>query len=361
MINKKKNSILIRQIITLLLIITSNALCSRTTIKVYHLFEQVGSPTQKLKNSIIINFNDQGLMSDSTIYSHTTPLNRKYVYVSGDDGGLKLKHTYKKEMILSYLFNYNKTGKKISTTLIGSDNKVLWKEFLKYDSNENLVKKLKYDPSQATNPEMMVNPENTYEMTWAEIYKYDSSGAILERKELYNNYILSVTTFDIDSSKIAKKKSEYFDPSIIFQTTYFHNFKNQINHEISVDRFGKSLGSKMFEYDFMDRIIKSKIYNESGLIKHTLDIIYDDDNLKRLYYYSDSLLTRMPIKEVILNELHNKYIVIKLEGNEKVLEKEVYYYDKKNRISRIKIYDMVRKQKDNSDEIPIMLHTYEYD
>jgi len=352
---------LIKQIITLLLLISSGSLCSKTTIKVYHLFEQISIPTQELKNSIVINFNDRGLVSDSTIYSHTTPLNKKYVYVSGENEGLKLKHTFKKEMILSYLFNYNKAGKKISTTLIGSDNKILWKEFLKYDSNENLVKKLKYDPSKATNPEMMVNSENTYDMTWAEIYNYDSTGTILERKELYNNYILSITTFDIDSSKIAKKKSEYFDPSIIFQTTYFHNFKKQINHEISVDRFGKSLGSKMFEYDFMGRIIKTKIYNESGLIKHTLNTIYDDDNLKRLYYYTDSSLNRRLIKEVILNDLHNKYIEIKLEGNEKVLEKEVYYYDEKNRISRIKIYDMVRKEKDNNHEIPIMLHTYEYD
>ena len=45
----------------------------------------------------------------------------------------------------------------------------------------------------------------------------------------------------------------------------------------------------------------------------------------------------------------------------KILEKEVYYYDKKNRISSIKMYDMVRKEKNNNGEIPIMLHIYEYD
>lgn len=352
---------MIKQIITLLLIINSIALCSKTTIKVYHLFEQVGRPIQELKNSIIMNFNDRGLMSDSTIYSHTTPLNKKYVYVSGDDEGLKLEHTFKKEMILSYLFDYNKVGKRVSTTLIGSDSNILWIEFLKYDSDQKLIKKLKYDPSKATNPEMVIDSENTYEMTWAEIYNYDSTGTILERKEVYNNYILSITTFDIDSSKGAKKRSEYFDPSIIYQTTYFHNLKNQINHEISIDRFGKSLGSKLFEYDFMGRIVKSEIYNESGLVDYILSTTYDDDDLKRYYYYSDSSLKKTPIKEVILNDLHDKYIKIKLEGNEKILEKEVYYYDEKNRISRIKIYDMVRKGKGNNDEIPIMLHTYEYD
>lgn len=308
-----------------------------------------------------MNFNDRGLMSDSTIYSHTTPLNKKYVYVSGDDEGLKLEHTFKKEMILSYLFDYNKVGKRVSTTLIGSDSKILWIEFLKYDSDQKLIKKLKYDPSKATNPEMVIDSENTYEMTWAEIYNYDSTGTILERKEVYNNYILSITTFDIDSSKGAKKRSEYFDPSIIYQTTYFHNLKNQINHEISIDRFGKSLGSKLFEYDFMGRIVKSKIYNESGLVDYILNTTYDDDDLKKYYYHSDSSLKKTRIKEVILNDLHNKYIKIKLEGNEKILEKEVYYYDEKNRISRIKIYDMVRKGKGHNDEIPIMLHTYEYD
>ena len=295
----------------------SIAISSKTTIKVYHLFEQVGGPTQELKNSVVINFNDRGLMSDSTIYSHSTPLSQKYVYVLGDDEGLKLKHTFKKEMILSYLFKYNKKGKRVSTTLIGNNNEILWIEFLKYDSNENLIKRLKYDPSKAINPEMMMNSENLNEITWAEIYSYDSTGTTLEKKELYNNYVLSVTTFEIDSLKKANKKSEYFDPSVIFQTTYFHNNEKRINHEISVDRFGKSLGSKMFEYDFMGRITKKKIYDKSGLLNHTISTLYDDSNLKQFYYYSDSSITNLPIKEIVLNELHNKYIVIESEENEK--------------------------------------------
>ena len=109
------------------------------------------------------------------------------------------------------------------------------------------------------------------------------------------------------------------------------------------------------------RITKKKIYDKSGLLNHTISTLYDDNNLKQFYYYSDSSITNLPIKEIVLNELHNKYIVIESEENEKILEKEVYYYDKKNRISSIKLYDMVRKEKNNNGEIPIMLHIYEYD
>ena len=353
-------NIISRQLIILFLIVVANAHPSkRTTIKVYHYFEDTG--TQELRNSIVMNFNEVGLMIDSVIYSHTKPLGKKYIYVLGDDEGLKLKHTFKKEVILSYFFEYDSRNKKVSTTLIEGNEKVLWKEFLKYDNNGNLVKRLKYNPSEANNPEMMTSSQNSYKMAWAEIYDYDSTGTILEKKELYNNYILSVTTYTIDSLKITKKKNEYFDPSVIFQTTYFHNTKKQINHEISVDRFGKSLGSKMFDYDFMGRQIRKKVYDESGLIRETLTTVYDDESLKIYHYFSDSSYDKVLLKEIILNDLNDIYIKIKLDGHNKVLQKEVYYYDKKNRISKIKIYDMERKGKNNNGEIPIMLHTYEYD
>ena len=83
----------------------------KITIKVYHVFKSFGEETQELKNSTIMNFNSQGLMIDSTIYSHTIPLNKKYIYVTGKDEGLKLERTYEKEKVLSYVFEYNKQQK----------------------------------------------------------------------------------------------------------------------------------------------------------------------------------------------------------------------------------------------------------
>lgn len=55
------------------------------------------------------------------------------------------------------------------------------------------------------------------------------------------------------------------------------------------------------------------------------------------------------------------YVEVLLDGKERVLEKNVYYYDEKDRIVKIKQYDMLRRGKHNDFEIPIMLHTYEYD
>jgi hypothetical protein len=347
--------------ILLILFFSSTSLFSKTTINVFHTFKESGLHIQELKNSIVLNYNSKGLLIDSTIYSHTTPLNKKYVYVTGKEERLKLERTFKKEVILSYLFEYNKAGKKMSITLYGNDDNILWKEFLKYDSNQNLIKRLKYDPSKAINPEMMTSQKNSNKTTWAEIYDYDSTGTVLTRKEIYNDYILVITTFDIDSLNIPKKRSEYFDPSIILQTTLFHNSKNQIRHEITVDRFGKSLGSKKYEYDFLGRKIKKIIYNETGLTDGTLRSVYDDDNFKFYDYHYNNSMKLLSTREVILDGLDRNYIELILEGDEKVLEKSVYYYDKKNRISKIKKYDMVRKGKEYKNKIPIILHTYEYD
>ena len=77
------------------------------TVKVYHVFESFGEEIQELKYSTIMNFNTKGLMIDSTIYTHTIPLTKKYVYISGEDEGLKLKRTYDKEVVLSYQFEYD--------------------------------------------------------------------------------------------------------------------------------------------------------------------------------------------------------------------------------------------------------------
>ena len=39
-----------------------------TTIKLFHVFESFGTQTQELKNSVIINFDSNGFVVDSTIY-----------------------------------------------------------------------------------------------------------------------------------------------------------------------------------------------------------------------------------------------------------------------------------------------------
>jgi hypothetical protein len=49
-----------------------------------------------------------------------------------------------------------------------------------------------------------------------------------------------------------------------------------------------------------------------------------------------------------------------LDGEERVLEKNVYSYDEKSRIAQIKQYDMIRRWHDEQ-KIPVKVMTYEYE
>ncbi len=331
------------------------------TIKVFHVFESFGTETQELKNSIIINFDSSGFMIDSTIYSHTLPLSKKYVYVSGPNEGLKLKRNYDREMILSYKFEYDKLGNKISTTLIGTNDSIYWKEYQKYDDSGNPVKRIRYNPLGAINPEMMNKKEDSGQMIWGESYQYDSTGTILERREFYNNYVLVVSTYNLDSFKRPTKRGEYFDPSVILQTVYFHDDAGQLSHEATVGRLGQSFGSKTYEYDILGRRISTIVYNEHGTIEERFNTINDDDDFKIYDYYSDSLLSLRTLREVLLNNEGRIYIEAILDEKERVLEKNVYYYDDRGRVSEVRKYDMIRRGRTGNREIPIRVNTYEYD
>lgn len=332
-----------------------------TTIKVFHVFESFGTETQELKNSIVLSYDTKGFLTDSTIYSHTLPLSEKYIYVLGPYEGLKLQRSYDREMVLSYRFEHNKFGNRISTTLFGTGDTLYWKEFQKYDDRGNLIKRIRYNPIEAVNPQMMSIKDKPGEMIWGESYNYDSTGTVLEHKELYNNYVLVITTYDLDSLNIPKKRGEYFDPSVMFQTIFFHNDVGQLTHEVSVGRLGQSIGSKAFEYDILGRRIKMTVYNKNGVIEETLNTVFDDDNFKTYDYYSDSILKLASMREVLLDNQGRTYIEAILDGEERVLEKNVYYYDEKGRIAQIKQYDMIRRGRHDDRAIPIRINTYEYE
>jgi len=127
-----------------------------TTIRFFHVFNSFGVETQELKNSIVIQYDKKGFMVDSTVYTHTLPLSEKYVYVLGSDEGLRLQRSYDREMILSYRFENDSAGKRMSTTLFGAGDTLYWKEFQKYDDQGLLLKRIRYNPIEAINPEMMV-------------------------------------------------------------------------------------------------------------------------------------------------------------------------------------------------------------
>jgi len=332
-----------------------------TTIKLFHVFESFGTQTQELKNSVIINFDSNGFIVDSTIYSHTLPLSEKYVYVSGPNEGLKLRRNYDKEMILSYRFENDKKGNRISTELFGTGDSLYWRQYQKFDSNGKIIKRIRYNPIEAINPEMVFGEEHSESMIWGENYSYDSTGNVLEHREVYDNYILVVTNFKINQKETPKEISQYFDPSVIFQTIFFHNDLGELVEEKSVGRLGQSLGSKIYKYDILGRRVSTTSYNEEGTVEKVYNTFYDDENFKTYDYYSDSNVKLNSIREVLLDNQGRKYVETILDGQDRVLEKNVYLYDNKERIKEIKSYDMLRRGREGKDEIPIRVSTYEYD
>tara|TARA_B100000029_G_C17563228_1_gene954145 strand:- start:629 stop:1696 length:1068 start_codon:yes stop_codon:yes gene_type:complete len=343
-----------------LLFLISSIWCKTTTIKVFHVFDSFGVETQELKNSIVMQYDKNGFMTDSTIYSHSLPLSEKYVYVLGPNEGLKLQRSYDREMVLSYRFENDRVGKRTSMTLYGSGDSLYWKEFLKYDDRGLLIKRIRYNPEKAINPEMMVLKDDPGEMVWGESYDYDSTGTVLAHKEIYDNYILEITTYKLDTLKIPKKQGEYFDPSVMYRTIYFHDNEGRMTHESSVERLGKSLGSTSYQYDILGRRIKAVIYNSDGVVEETFNAVFDDHNFKHYEYIADSTLKLISKKELLLDDLGRPYIEAVLDGEERLLEKNVFSYDDRGRLVQIKQYDMIRRGQ-NDRKIPVRVQTYEYE
>ena len=118
----------------------------------------------------------------------------------------------------------------------------------------------------------------------------------------------------LDSLNIPKKRGEYFDPSVMLQTIFFHNDAGQLTHEVSVGSLGRSMGSKAYKYDILGRKIKTIIYNENGTIEEIFNTVYDDDNFKTYDYYSDSTLKLTSMREVLLDNQGRTYIEAILDG-----------------------------------------------
>lgn len=331
-----------------------------TTIKVFHVFNSFGVETQEIKNSIVMKYDKKGFLVDSTLYSHTLPLSEKYVYVMGPNEGLKLQRSYDREMVLSYRFKNDVGGHRVKTSLYGMGDTLYWKEFQKFDDRGHLIKRIRYNPENAVNPEMMPIMNEPGEMIWGESYDYDSTGTVLEQKELYDGYILEVTTYELDSLAIPHKIGEYFDPSVISRTIYFYDQNGQLAHEGSVERMGRSLGSRSYEFDNQGRASKINIYNSDGILTETINTVYHDEEFKVNQYRVDSTLKIIAEKETRLDRQGRPLVIAFLDGEKRLIEKKVYSYTENGRIDQIIQYDMVRRgAKDR--EIPIRVMIYEYE
>ena len=64
------------------------------SIKTYHTLTSFGTETKRLRNSVVMQYDQNKFLEDSSIYNHDIPLSEKYVYIVGIDEGLKLKRDF---------------------------------------------------------------------------------------------------------------------------------------------------------------------------------------------------------------------------------------------------------------------------
>ncbi len=331
-----------------------------TKIKVFHIYNSFGTETQELKNSIIMNYDDNGFLLDSTIFNHTLPLSEKYVYISGQYEGLKLQRSYDREMVLSYKFLNDISGNRIKTSLYGIGDTLYWNEFKKYDDFGNCIKRIRYNPENTVNPEMMSNLVGLEEMIWGESYDYDSTGTILEHKEIYDGYILEITTYKLDSTKQPIKIRDYFDPSVIVRTLYFYNETGKIIHESSSNRLGVLTESRSYSYDDLGNLSNTKVYDSNGQLLETINNVININDYKINEFIVDTTQKVLSEKETRLDYKKRPKVVAIIDGNNRLLEKKIFSYDSLERISEIREYDMLRRGAEDR-EIPIRVLVYEYD
>ena len=222
------------------------------------------------------------------------------------------------------------------------------------------MKKIRYSPGGAINTENLSAQGRPGKLIWGENYNYDSTGTVLEKEEIYDGYVLEVTTFDIDSLGIPQKRGEYFDPSVIFRTMYFHNEFGQLVSEITVERLGKSQESKSYEYDGFGRRIKTIVYNSDGLLMGTINKIYRELDSRITEVRADSSGSAFMEIETRLDQENRPFVQAVIDEEGRLTEKRVFKYDINNRVASIKSYDMLRRGKDDQ-EIPITVMTYEYE
>ena len=84
-----------------------------------------------------------------------------------------------------------------------------------------------------------------------------------------------------------RKQKEYFDPSVIFQTIFFHNETGELIQERSVGKLGRSLGSKTYEYDILGRRISTTVYNEMGKTQKIYNTIWTNIKYMKLALFSE--------------------------------------------------------------------------
>ena len=109
-------------------------------------------------------------------------------------------------------------------------------------------------------------------------------------------------------------------------------------------------------------VIENKLITLEALnhVKETIKFVYDNKNSKIYKSYIDSSLEIFLKKETLFNGEGNPYIEAIIDGKDRVLEKNVFFYDTLGRTSQVKQYDMFRHNEFDNVQLPIKVSIYEY-
>ena len=330
------------------------------TVKTYSISQSFGTETRELEYSTVVRYNNNNQILDSTLYVHNIPLKKKYAYVSGPRSGTRLIRTHKRQLLMQFKYEYDLSWQLVSKALYTEEDSLKCKEFNKFDELMRIRKKIRFDPSKAINIEKSYSVKNSNHLTWGEIFSYDSTGSILEHKELYDGFVIEITTYRIDSTGFHNKEQEYFDPSLMFRTTYTYNDSGSLNEEISVERFGRAHESKNYEYDLYGRNIKVNTFQSEGILTETLNRIYHDTKSRITEIQADSSKKLISRTETYLNQYQQPIIEEYFDNKSRLTQRRNISYDAKGWLIQIHNYDMLRPGKDD-ETIPISEITYEYE
>ena len=369
------------------------------TVKIYSITQNFGTETRELEQSTVVRYNSGGQTLDSTLYVHNIPLNSKYVYVSGPREGVRLIRTPNQHFLMQFKYEYDLSRQLVSKALHTHPDSLKWKEFYKFDEFGRLRKKTRFDPSKAINNEKNIpidNLDNLVEnlqeammtesrdaedeaaariqeeitakikekgprqLGWGEVFSYDQTGLILEHKELYDGFVIEITTYRIDSLGVRNKEQEYFDPSLMSRTTYAYNPSRSLKEEISIGQFGQAIKSKSYEYDLYGRNIKVNTFWSDGTLMETLSRIYHDTESRITEILADSSKKLISRKEIRVDQYQRHIVEAHFDDKSHLIQKRTMTYDLKGWLIQINDYDMLRPGKDD-EIIPISVITYEYE
>ncbi|MBT3732580.1 MAG: hypothetical protein HOG30_05775 [Candidatus Marinimicrobia bacterium] len=304
-------------------------------IKHYRVTKNDATQIRELIGMAQVNYSPEGQMTDSTNYSFITALRDKYVYVSGENEGLRLTRKQDKHLINRYEYKYDLLGNLEQVLYFEKNKHVLWKEYYKYFPNGRLQKIVRFKARKLR--EKKESPDANVNNAWRESFVYDENGTMIEHREYYDGILIEKKTYGFDEDKEQILLEEYYDPSFIKKSVYTYNDFGNLEHKLLIKELGVSVASLTYAYDELGRLSKQISFSHDGLIQDSVRWHYKQ-NQTLLHHYSDMGYVS---REIILDYRDNSMLLKerKYDGIGQLLSKKVYSYSDKGRLKTIQTFE----------------------